>query len=271
MADDRDARWARFLDSTEAKIANHDGFIRHEATAIEREVAYSVKQHLVKAFPGFTLLSPTNFPRFFNNPRKLGEVITELDGVYILSNDPEIRGENVEFTLTIPPTKELRHEIAERTRALQDLTVTASAPGSSSKKQTSIEPNRLVIIEAKHHVTRSKIETKLNQMKRISQYLEWARNPPEDAVPKFKKNVEAFGFNKYSTRVYLYIGGVYWEEDAVQYVQQLLASDVKEFIGVAWPSGMRYDVFDMSNMFSKSQAAPQAAGRSSRAKVGKRK
>lgn len=262
MADDRDARWARFLDSTEAKIANHDGFIRHEATAIEREVAYSVKHHLVKAFPGFTLLSPTNFPRFFNNPWKLGEVITELDGVYILSNDPEIRGENVEFTLTVPPTKELRHEIAERSRALKGLTVTAT-PGSS------IEPNRLVIIEAKHHVTRSKIETKLNQMKLISQYLEWARDPPQDAVPKFKKNVEAFGFNKYSTRVYLYIGGVYWEEDAVQYVQQLLNTDVKEFIGVAWPSGMRYDVFDMSNMFGKPQAAPQAAG--SRTKAGKKK
>lgn len=210
-----------------------------------------VKQHLVKAFPGHILLTPTNFPRVFNDPRVPGEVITELDGVYILSSDPTTRGDNMELNIKLPVAKELRHELASRAKQLRVL--------EKGMKQVTIQPNtqpnHLVIVEAKHHVTRDKIMQKLEQMKQIEEYLKSARNLNDTTLlDKFKKSVALYGFDKYAPRVRLYIGGVLWDDDAVRYVQELLDTEIKDYIGVVQPTGSRYGVYDVSNTFGASQS-----------------
>jgi len=242
-----DVKWARFLDATE----KHEGFIRLEASAIEKEIGYAVKQHLVKAFKGYTLLNPINFPKYFNDPLNSGRVITELDGVYLLSNNPEVKGDNMEIQLSLPVPHDVRHELRSRQKVMNELKLSLNklSPHNSASFET-----HLVIIEAKHFITKDKIERKLSQMKSIEQYLNWAKNPPDNALPKFKKNVDMYGFHKYAPRVRLYIGGVIWDDEAIKYVQTLLHDDnMKEFIGIIQPNGSRYDVYDVANLFGETQ------------------
>lgn len=111
--------------------------------------------------------------------------------------------------------------------------------------------NALVVIEAKHYVTADKINAKVRQVQMIEEYLQQARKviemPASDVrkeMKVFRKNVHQFQFHKFAPRVYLYIGGTLWSDDAWDAMQALAATD-PEHIGAIAPWGQRYSVADV--------------------------
>lgn len=252
MPSEFDLKYAGLLDSTD----QYKKFISNEATALEKETTAAVKRHLVQRFQDFTLLRPDVFPKVFNHPLNNGQVITELDGVFILSADPKTKEDHLTIGINIPLQPETFHLLAERTKVLRGLKKVIAA------QQPSTSANKLVIIEAKHRVTKDKIDLKLNQMKAIKQYLDWAKNPPQGTLPKFNKNVEQFKFDKYDSDVLLFIGGVLWDDDAIAHINALFVGEpsLVNSLGIIQSNGSRFGIYDVFNNFS-AESSSQAGGK----------
>ena len=255
-----DARWAKSLDISDQQ----EGYIKHEATALEKEMTYAVKQHLIDMYPEYTLVTPVSFPKVFNSPVKSGEVITELDGAYLSTNDPEVKGDNKEINLTIPVSQELRHILGQRAKQIKDIFKTLTPVPQVAK-------TILVIVEAKHLMTEEKIKKKLEQVRLIEQYIEWSKNPPPGVLQKFLKTVDLYNFKEYESKVKLYLGGVCWEDDAFKYIQEILKDDdIRKNIGVLQPNGTRFGVYDVSNAFRKTEV-PITSTQGGRKRTSKKK
>ncbi len=224
----------------EARQKDTENYIKRDATGIEKETTLAVKTHLVNNVMGRKLYIPNGFLRELRDPYT-GAPLTDLDGVYILTNDPEAPDfhEEVLDEKKVPLSDPLAQE--KRTIA-KSLT-----PQSIDKIQ-----RQLVIIEAKHYVTVERIRKKIQQLVSIQNYLKTSRNLNNPELSnKFKKNVEFYGLNTYDLDVKLYIGGPIWADDAfAEFNSQIKSNpDLKNNLGLIYANGHRYAVTDSNRAF----------------------
>lgn len=220
-------------------MKNIDGYIQKEAKAIEIEMTAAVHNHLVTQFKGFKLCKPNGFPVILRDP-KTDSILTDLDGVFILTNDYE----ELAFVdpLEIQPSisdKEVITTLKGFERVTRDMSKVIGKQGDLSPANY-----KLVIIEAKHHVTVDKIKYKLEQMEKIKQYLDHAKNIDSDTTltKKFKKNVAMFNFHLFDPNPMLYIGGIVWDDEALKEYKRNITGNAS--LGIVKLNGKRFNVTD---------------------------
>jgi hypothetical protein len=105
----------------------------------------------------------------------------------------------------------------------------------------------IVILEAKRYTTIQKINHKLEQYKTINEIIALAVRTTDKFKKKpivteaFKKSIPALKLNEVDA-VYLYIGGPYWENGAIEYIKEIQCNN--KMIGYIVTSGTRYEIFD---------------------------
>lgn len=105
----------------------------------------------------------------------------------------------------------------------------------------------LIIIEAKHHVTRNKVLEKQNQISRIRYILDTMDDTilEKKCSKRYLKMVASLkkaGLNK-DTFIQVYIGGLWWEEDAIN------ECNIQHFNRIIL-SGNRYKIIDKYSQFT---------------------
>lgn len=224
---------SRMQDMTE----NHEAFIRNEATAIEKEVSLAVKKHLTsKRFPGYKLYIPNGFPKTLRHP-VTDQFLTDLDGVYILTTNPEVA--------------ELNEEVLDVALEQNDNPLLSQGQKDRRKLSPSKCRNQsiLVIVEAKHNMTKDRVQKKLAQLQAINEFLSMANTTTGATTTKrYQKNVAMFGFDKFDPNAMLYLGGPLWDRDAMAVINSS-SGDFKSKIGIVKASGTRYGVADASTAF----------------------
>lgn len=204
-----------------------EGFIQHDADAIEIETAQAVQKHLMTSstYQGFKLYIPTGFPaKLYDSVEQVA--LTDLDGVFVLTNNPDVNELNNDLGGYISLDDEVKKQLKERRDLMKSMSKSLSST-SSSMSNTPIR-NIFVIIEAKHHVTKEKIEKKLVQLEKIESWLDDARSTiqepyPKAFLPRFVKNVKMFGFDKYDPLPMFFIGGPCWDGDALKLMKSKMS------------------------------------------------
>lgn len=141
--------------------------------------------------------------------------------------------------------------------------------------------NYLVIVEAKHHVDYTRINSKLEQIYILKEYLQAAKdvtntNSHAQYTKKFKNIVKNYNLDTIN-EIYLYIGGPTWENNMIKYIKSLNNTNdnninsivdserlqldkitkeqfkdvliyMKDHIGTIVPKGTRYIINDISEM-----------------------
>ena len=260
-----------------ARMQNIEDYNKNEATGIEKEAALAVKKHLVDKEYGKMLYVPSGFPKKLfhwhtNAP------ITDLDGAYVLTEDPDVAGfgeeilDNIQLQ-TFPPEFDRDEKLKRQlTREAKKLNV-----GSKEKQKSPQAPfyTQLVIIEAKHHMTVDRIKNKLEQLAILAEYIMHAKNITSKSSEtsgykqKFMKNVTMFKYDSYDPKIRLYFASPYWDDAAKTYLQDVMQSNetYRDCIGLAMPSGSRYAVVDMKNAFAKLQGGGYTSKQRRRGKV----
>ena len=157
-----------------------------------------------------------------------------------------------------------------------------SSKHTKTKSGTIPEIRYLVIIEAKHNVTFTRINAKLEQIAILKKFLAEAKKYGTDSsnpswTQQFKSHVKTYGLNEID-HIFLYVGGPTWEANMVKYVQKINTGVVqrdkrlqlsqitpdefadvllymKDHMGAIYPKGNRYYVYD--------KLTPQQGGRTS--------
>ena len=242
-----------------------DGFIKKEADAIEYETARAVYTYLVdRMCMGYKVYIPAGFPAKLYHPLKAGLTLTDLDGVFILTNNPSVQEDHVDLSFFVPLDEEIEKELRERKKEMNQMRK------SLSSSQTSVYDTQLVIIEAKHHVTEERIDFKLNQLSLIEEWLADARlayeNPSaKQFVPSFIKNVKTFKVYEYNPKPLLFIGGPLWDKQAVKlFKDKLLEPQYTDNLFMVQTNGSRFQVVGKATTKggSKSKSKTKVVGQS---------
>jgi hypothetical protein len=239
----------------------HQSFIDREASIIEQEVSAAVNAHLKNRFKRLKLVIPNAFMKVLRDPRDHQTKLTDLDGVFFLTKNPEMY--DADEVINVPMSdrvRELLQEVETEMRRMKKVLPVETLTPPKVTEGLATEPSdysvTLVIVEAKHYVTADKIEQKIQQLAKIEEYLYLARlmkeNPtaPElkDVTRNFRNTVSQFKLHTFNPRVYMFIGGAMWDDRAYTKINSILKedSDLKEYIGVVKASGARYIVLDTS-------------------------
>lgn len=139
------------LESTVTKLSKTvteiSGFQLHESKAIEFELSMILRKHLGAKYPLFTV---STFPLKRLYDPQSGKEITELDAAFIVQ------------PIRVKPDRELFH------KGSIDLKYAKVVEGHGTTK--------FILAEAKHHMTRENVLTKLNQFERIRQMFASAKH-----------------------------------------------------------------------------------------------
>ena len=252
----KDLEKNRFI--TEAKFAHIDGYEKKEADGIEIEATLAVKLYLSThhMFYGLKLYLPNGFPKKLYDPFN-NSILTDLDGVYILTNDPSADDLNDEV---IAPARqpgilaEGERQRAQMARSLRVATTSANSGNTNTIKTQPPIVYQMVIIEAKHYMSAERIDNKITQLQAIEQYIACAvksKTDPLNFSKKFVKNVKAFNFDLYNPVVKLYLASPYWDAFAMKKIRDTLNAkpDMGDRIGIVKPNGSRYGVADVNSLF----------------------
>jgi len=205
------------------------GYTQNDAKGLESEITATVQNFLYQTKNDMLLYKPEAFMQLLRHPTN-DKFLTDLDGVLILTNDGQISS--------------MHYQLSQETRmALQ--------PGQSARKQAAnqmgipsqTKTSQLVIVEAKHHVTPDRIEKKLAQMRDIESFLTVAQGDLSGTTARFKSNVQMFKLKSFSPHVLFYIGGVYWDNKALEEAYRLRKENPDK-IGIVKVNGSRFSVID---------------------------
>jgi len=180
---------------------------------LEKESTIAIFNHLKQKVRSAYVVRPSKgFPMRITS-RDSGREITEMDGVVVLTTNPEYESL-------------LKAKIASR-----DATPLVLAGNFTY---------RLIIIEAKQHLTKHKYDTKVAQKKRIEAMIRDAN---------FTDALLRYGFQSFDPEVGLYFGANIIDEAALE----LLHKDALEAPWMGWLdlTGMRYMVCDKDNAFGE--------------------
>ena len=206
------------------------GFTQKDAKAIEREVTVALEPYLKKIVPLCVFHPKSTFPKTLYDPFS-GKEITEFDGVYILTNNPEIIRKCTTDTST-DYTKKYRTE--------------------------------LVIVEAKHYVEIKHVVKKIKQMNAIRDYIKnakiymkWKSSPRFDRPELSQKYTERFKDQVSKNRwdlfddVHLFMGAPGWSEEAEKEFWKSMRSNNRDsgLSGMLETGGARYRVSTYHNRY----------------------
>jgi hypothetical protein len=142
-------------------------------------------------------------------------MLTEFDGLYFVTDDREYKMQYRDI-----PDK------------------------SESKKAI-----KMIIIEVKHGCTASSLQRKIEQIKTIQQYIEYAKdyvnsNIDNNLTSYFKTIVRAFQFDRFTKDIVLYFGGQRVDENVLTYVKNEKSNlDTNRiYVNIIYPSGNRYQI-----------------------------
>jgi hypothetical protein len=222
-------------------------YINRDSTAIEKEVAGAVKQHLQRIYKGHSLYTPNI--KILKDPHDDSKRLTDLDGVFIMTNDPDTF--ETEEVIQTPMTAEIRQllKLGDAQRR------TLKKQFQSKKLQEKDTGPTLVVVEAKHFVTQDKVKQKLEQKKVIEEYLRLAKvsktSSDETLTRKFRANVEQNKYDTYNATVLLFIGGTLWDDRAFSFIEQEMKTDpdLVQSVGIVKPTGRRFGVADVTTQF----------------------
>lgn len=243
-----EARMKAESEATKKEFEKMNGYIKRESDGVEKEATMAVKSHLLNTKQGYKLYIPNGFPKVLRRPED-NSLLTDLDGVFILTKNPEVGDYNdelISFDDSLPP------EAAEFGKMMRDY---AKQLPKLSQNPLAID-SIFVIIETKHHITEDRVITKIEQLDHIERYIRAAKecqsNPnTPNYTNKFKKNANMFNIHKYEPQVLLYLGGPLWDSKAKTKLEQYFNErpNLKQQIGILTVNGSRYSVGDFSNSF----------------------
>lgn len=262
--------------SLKIEVGSLKDFVSRDAEGIEKEINRAVAPHIKAMHPGYTLKKFELKNVIIKHSNGTRTQLTEFDGAFILTNTEKAPRITYAHELDDPVRAQQRREASARPfprkqTVIEDLTINNLAP------QT-----HLVIVEAKHTVTRQRINNKYKTLWKIRILLDKAKyngdNDPE--LTNITQNFKLGDIND----VILYIGGPNWEADAITYLQDLATGkrttlDVRpddedldmspeeiekivtymvNKVGYIAPNGTRYYISDAHNKYS-AEAAPIVA------------
>jgi hypothetical protein len=202
------------LESTVAKLSKTvteiSGFQLHESKAIEFELSMILRKHLGSKYPLFTV---STFPLKRLYDPQSGKEITELDAAFIVK------------PIRVEPDRELFH------KGSIDLKYAKVVEGHGTTK--------FILAEAKHHMTRENVLTKLSQFEHIRHLFVSAKHlislkPTNTSAQEGPSHPYTADFVKVVTNnpvlanigeSMLYFGAAYWDHGLLDELQ----ADVEKY------------------------------------------
>lgn len=222
----------KFNAQTTDIVATSEFYRRKDMDSVEQECLLAVQNHLNAIYPGYTLCLLNAFPRKLFDPLT-NKLLTDLNGVYILTNDPQVGCLHEELIITDcnnnyknEPPKIHGHKIM------------------------------LVIVEIKHFLNVESLDSKIKQLEHIKEYLRQSKYlNVEGLTNTFKTTVEMFRINTFEPQVFLYFGAPLWNEHAFVKLYQILHDkpSLKDSIQIIKPiPGSRFTVVDVASFLYNS-------------------
>lgn len=210
-----------------------ESYEKRESTIIELNAF--MKKYISETFIGYTTKS-ISFGRI-KDPYT-GEKLTEFDGIVMLVQNINKKIKEV----SEPFSSDRQHKIAQAEEQRNDK-IKSIKKQNTSKAYIPKNPSRiLIIIEAKRHVTKDKVMMKIRQYLHLQDMVREAKKPYSKLHHKsFKGTIAGLGLQDVE-HVYLYIGGVHWDDDALEKVNE--ATLINPRVGYVTPSGDRFQVQD---------------------------
>lgn len=204
------------------RIQKLQNYQDRDSRGIEEEVTKSLASHLSKTMMGSHVIVPNGnyFRKVYD--AKDNHILTDLDGVIVISDDPK--------DLMWSSNEHLSNE---------------NIPINVLTSEKKTVPKQLIILEAKHYIDKDKVDYKFRQLKILREFLlvqAKDHNNPAYST-RFRNTVNIFNLSGFDD-VLLYLGGPHWEEGIQDYIRQLCKTD-KDFegkVGLIQLSGDRYVV-----------------------------
>jgi hypothetical protein len=226
------------------RMSRMDDFVQNESLTIESEMTCKARSALRNMYPGYTIFEPLPmFPELqhFYVPEN-GQVITEFDGLFIVTDDP---------TYALP--------------------VQAVENPLTTEKDT--YKTFFVVVEAKHALTSKSFRFKIEQIVKIQQAFKLARDirdglvSPDAVTPSFLWRMSTFRYADFEEEVHLFIGGPLIKSGTLEYItgiarqlwkepQDLKMSEKRTVqqrypirTSIIYPQGYRYESRDVGDDF----------------------
>lgn len=193
---------------------------------LEAEMQKALIAHLQERKKGYIVFEPIIFPRVLQDTVS-GKIITEFDGIAVLTNDQDVR------RLLSPVTRADRELSAD---------VVFSKSGVEAI---------LVIQETKQDLTLAKLEYKIRQRELIEKYMAELR---ERGSAFQGTHIQRIGLMYFAPRVGLYIGGQEIAQSVKERIRGLAmeAKDAGSMFGYMELNGSRFTVADPENDYGQS-------------------
>lgn len=215
-----------------------NGYTKNEATAIEEEVNIKVSNLLKRKFSNFNIYSVDTWKTLqknkitdMDNKVRDKKSITEFDGLFIVSNDPEYYSDNLIHKMS-------NASIFQNTNT-----------GKLTQKQ-------FVVVESKHDLDFGKVNHKISQMITFKNYIEESLNPdPKIYTKEFIKRAnfhELPGF--IGSDLYLIFASPYIPNSCIDMIKANAISWVQNHrihVGFMRPSGNRYNIAWVDDNFAE--------------------
>lgn len=219
------------------RIQKLQNYQDRDSRGIEEEVTKSLASHLSKTMMGSHVIVPNGnyFRKVYD--AKDNHILTDLDGVIVISDDPKdlMWSSNENLSNENIPINVLTSE--KKTRII--------SKNVTKEVYMKTVPKQLIILEAKHYIDKDKVDYKFRQLKILREFLlvqAKDHNNPAYST-RFRNTVNIFNLSGFDD-VLLYLGGPHWEEGIQDYIRQLCKTD-KDFegkVGLIQLSGDRYVV-----------------------------
>ena len=169
---------------------------------IELEVKESIFNILKEKEKSLLFFDVTKkFPKKLKN--KTGQNVAELDGLIIGTNDREFASKyNQQFNL-------------------RNRNIIKILPSNTNKNIYN-----LYMIEAKHNITKQKLENKYKQFLKLKEYFKNLKNDLSLYDSHYQNVIKQFDLTLFNeNNIYLIIGGPYWQENALDYYNKNLKNN----------------------------------------------
>jgi hypothetical protein len=202
-----------------------NGYIKNEANIIEDEVNESLIPYFKKdeQFANYNIFEltkewgylniPTIDPEYPTNYFANNKLITEFDGLYVISNDRT-------FFLS---------DKYKRIKTMQ--------------KETNPVFKKFVVVEAKHSITTKDITRKIEQIQKFQNYLKIDPGLP-GLTDDFKRKQDYYKLNEFSDEIILIFGSEHFAKTDIDYIKKMYKEWIKLNIYVSYIqlSGDRYEL-----------------------------
>ena len=254
------------------EIASFRDYIRLDAHGIEDEINGVIRPRLKMMNPGCNVYKMLLKQLFMTDEDGRQYQVTDFDGAFIVSN----------LRATDRTHASHEREDAERAKLRRE---NAGELSGDSSKETSFRSQHpvhfMVIVEAKHNMTRQRINNKLETLSKIQTIIANAKVFFEQKGD-MDRNPHLYGLTsnvQYQLHkidnVLLYFGAPVWEDKAVSYIRKITTDQMQRLdrridddpprineeeeravirsvqnkLGIIVPSGNRYYISDVKNKF----------------------